>query len=182
MVTTVEVDGRAVDVRRTTFGFREWEWNGPQFKLNGVPWQLWADCTLAETAARTPRRRSPAGEAAARTCGGSGASSSAACDKQQALDLMDAQGIIVRRSGIFDGQGANYLHQLANGTRAVRQLDRAVDGPGQGASATTRRSSIWSIENEITFINSRNLGLSQTVEPEIARAAGRSWRWTPRGR
>ena len=30
---------------------------------------------------------------------------------------------------------------------------------------------IWSIENEITFINSRNLGLSKTVEPQITRAA-----------
>ena len=30
---------------------------------------------------------------------------------------------------------------------------------------------IWSIENEITFINSRNLGLYKTVEPQIARGA-----------
>ena len=29
---------------------------------------------------------------------------------------MEQRGIIVRRSGIFDGEGANYLHQLANGT------------------------------------------------------------------
>jgi beta-galactosidase len=30
---------------------------------------------------------------------------------------------------------------------------------------------IWSIENEITFINSRNLGLQQQVEPQIERGA-----------
>ena len=30
---------------------------------------------------------------------------------------------------------------------------------------------IWSLENEITFINSRNLGLSKDVEPDITRAA-----------
>ena len=91
-------------------------------------------------------------------------------DRQKALDLMDARGIIVRRSGIFDGEGANYLHQLANG----RELfDNWIDQLKAWVKEERNHPSIliWSIENEITFINSRNLGLHETVEPQIARAA-----------
>src|SRR5262249_55112312 len=47
-VTEVSLDGKVADVRQTAFGFREWEWDGPQFKLNGVPWQLWADTTQSD--------------------------------------------------------------------------------------------------------------------------------------
>ena len=91
-------------------------------------------------------------------------------DKQKTLDLMDARGMIVRRSGIFDGEGANYLHQLANGRELfdnwIEQLKAWVKEERNHPSIL-----IWSIENEITFINSRNLGLQTVVEPQIARAA-----------
>lgn len=98
VVTTIEVDGRAADVRRTTFGFREWQWDGPQFKLNGVPWQLWAD-TVAENGGKDPEgaiaRWRASGQNTMRLWG----QQFGGLNKQQALDLMDARGIIVRRSG-----------------------------------------------------------------------------------
>jgi len=169
LVTQVTLNGQVVDVRRTPFGFREWEWHGRQFRINGVPWQFWADCTLNHggrdpEAAIAQWRRS--GQNMWRFWG----RQFGGLDKQQALDLMDAQGIVVRRSGIFDGQGANYLHQLANGTALfdnwIVQLEAQVREERNHPSIL-----LWSIENEITFINSRNLGLSATVEPQIARAA-----------
>lgn len=169
LVTTLKIDGRPVDVRRTTFGFREWEWAGPQFKLNGVPWQLWSDTTLSdggkdpEAAIATWRKHGQnSWRFWGRHFGGLG--------PQKALDLMDARGIIVRRSGIFDGEGANYLHQLANGKELfdnwMAQLTAWIKEERNHPSIL-----IWSLENEITFINSRNLGLIKQVEPEITRAA-----------
>ena len=43
VVTKVLLGGKVVDVRRTPFGFRQWEWDSPQFKLNGLPWNLRGD-------------------------------------------------------------------------------------------------------------------------------------------
>ncbi|MCY3017914.1 MAG: hypothetical protein NTW87_02630 [Planctomycetota bacterium] len=172
IVTRISLDGKVVDVRRTAFGFREWEWNGPQFKLNGVPWQLWADTSFSDGG----KDRKSAEEAVAfwrksghnmwrfwgRQFGG--------MNSDEALSFMDSHGVIVRRSGIFDGEGANYLHGLANNTELfdnwIVQLKAAVKAERNHPSVL-----IWSVENEITFINSRNLGLIKSVEPEIARAA-----------
>ena len=169
VVTTIEVDGRPVDVRRTTFGFREWQWDGPQFKLNGVPWPIWAD-TVAENGGKDPEGAIAQWRASGQRTWRFWGQQFGGLDKRQALDLMDARGIIVRRSGIFDGMGAQYLHQLANGTELfdnwIEQLTAEVKELRNHPSIL-----IWSIENEITFINSRNLGLSKTVEPQITRAA-----------
>jgi beta-galactosidase len=167
--TTIALDGRPIDVRRTTFGFREWQWSGRQFKLNGVPWQLWADSTAGD-GGKDPERVIAQWRAAGQNECRFWGQQFGGLDKQKALDLMDARGIIVRRSGIFDGEGANYLHQLANGRELfdnwIEQLKAWVKEERNHPSIL-----IWSIENEITFINSRNLGLQKEVEPQIARAA-----------
>ena len=169
LVTTLRVDGRTADALRTRFGFREWEWTGTQFRINGVPWQFWADCTLSD-GGRDP-------DAAIRTWREHGqnmwrfwGTQFGGLNKQQALDLMDERGIVVRRSGIFDGQGANYLNGLADNKELfdhwIEQLKAQVREERNHPSVL-----IWSLENEITFINSRNLGMSAVVEPEIGRAA-----------
>ncbi|MGA2617201.1 MAG: glycoside hydrolase family 2 TIM barrel-domain containing protein [Thermoguttaceae bacterium] len=167
--TTIVLDGRPIDVRRTAFGFREWEWSGRQFKLNGVPWQLWADCTLGD-GGKDPEAAVAQWQANGQNTWRFWGQQFGGLDKQKALDLMDARGIIVRRSGIFDGEGANYLHQLANGRELfdnwIEQLKAWVKEERNHPSIL-----IWSIENEITFINSRNLGIHKEVEPHIARAA-----------
>ena len=110
------------------------------------------------TAAKTPRRPSPSGAAHGQNTWRFWGQQFGGLDKQKALDLMDARGIIVRRSGIFDGEGANYLHQLANGRELfdnwIEQLKAWVKEERNHPSIL-----IWSIENEVTFINSRNLGL-----------------------
>jgi hypothetical protein len=74
VVTKILLGGKVVDVRRTPFGFRQWEWDSPQFKLNGVPWNLRGDSgagvdglnngTLAELFLHLPIGyiKSPSGE------------------------------------------------------------------------------------------------------------------------
>ena len=72
--------------------------------------------------------------------------------------------------GIFDGQGANYLAGLVENPRLyenwITRLKAWVREERNHPSIL-----IWSLANEITFINSRNLGMSDRVEPEITRAA-----------
>jgi len=168
LITRVELDGTVLDVRRTRFGFREWGWSGRLFTVNGVPWQLFADTTLLgggrdpEAAIRTWREHGQnLWRFWGRTFGG--------LDKQRALDLMDEQGIVVRRSGIFDGQGANYLANIGKGSELfdnwIVQMEAWVREERNHPSIL-----IWSMENEITYINSRNLGQADAVEPHIARA------------
>jgi len=168
LVTTVLVDGKAVDVRRTPFGYRQWEWSTPQFKLNGVPWQVWGD---------SDGYNLPLSEAVAvwkakdiRECRVDEVNRYCKVDHSAALDYLDAHGMIVRRSGILDGMGANYMHGLRNNPEFYdnwrTQLKAMVREERNHPSLM-----IWSIENEITFVNARNLGLSKDVEPEIERAA-----------
>ncbi len=123
----------AIDVRRTTFGFREWEWSGRQFKLNGVPWQLWADCTLSD--------------------GGKDPEGAIAQWRAAGQNTWRFWGRAVRRPRQAEGPGPDgrprdhrppQRHLRRRGgqlsapvgqrPRAVRQLDRAVEGLGQGGT------------------------------------------------
>jgi len=168
LVTRLQVDGKVADVRRTPFGFREWDWSGRQFRINGVPWQLWADCTLND-GGKDPEAAIQAWRKSGQNMWRFWGRQFGGLEARKALDLMDARGIVVRRSGIFDGQGANYLNGLADNKELfdnwIVQLKAQVKEERNHPSLL-----IWSMENEITFINSRNLGMSSVVEPAIARA------------
>ena len=94
----------------------------------------------------------------------------------EALDFFDRNGVIVRRTGLFDGEGGNYgLVETVkvNGKDVTRARKALFDNWASQLKAEVRGERnhpsimIWSIENEITFINSRNWGLSQWVEPAI---------------
>ena len=43
VATRLTVGDKVIDVKQTKFGFREWEWAGQHFTLNGVPWHMHAD-------------------------------------------------------------------------------------------------------------------------------------------
>jgi len=169
LVTRVSAGGAVIDTRTTRFGFREWGWSGRLFTVNGVPWQFFADTTLLgggedpEAALRTWREH---GQNMWRFWG----RAFGGLSKDKALDLMDERGIVVRRSGIFDGQGANYLAGLTDNQALydnwLVQMEAWVREERNHPSIL-----IWSMENEITFINSRNLGQSDAVEPQIEHAA-----------
>ncbi|MFO7958277.1 MAG: glycoside hydrolase family 2 TIM barrel-domain containing protein [Candidatus Brocadiia bacterium] len=179
VVTTLRVDGRPVDVKKTRFGFREWDWSGTKLRLNGVPWPSLADHTPARGA--TPEEGLRAlrenNVNTVRLTDGMGARW-AGLNTREAVDFFDEHGILVRRGTIFNGMFASYqlaLRREVDGQR-VKVPNRALfDNTNEAILAWVRgyRNNpsvfIWSLENEITYINARNLGNLDVVEPEIQR-------------
>ena len=84
----------------------------------------------------------------------------------EVLDICDRSGMVVRYTGIFDGEGANYMGGLNDPKLFANwypQLRAWVKSDRNHPSLL-----IWSIENEVTFINAHNLGLMGPVEPMVA--------------
>lgn len=185
--TVLEVDGKAVDERLTRFGFRDFAWDGPVFRLNGVRWQAWADMR---------RIASPKGPADfLEMCRATGINSTrywksagwGPMSRRETLDFFDEQGILIRTSGVFDGQVNNYGFGLtmedpdgkpdANGKRPRRARTPFFDAWRSQMAAWVRAERnhpcvfVWSIENEITYINLRNLHQYNQCEPEIRKGA-----------
>ncbi len=180
LVTEVLVDGEAVDVATTRFGNREWEIRGNQFYLNGVQQHLRNDLThinpkggeieLDEIVADWKeignnmfRRRfqfpwnglSP----------------------RETLTWMDEIGMPVRmNAGTFDGQVAPYNLVEGNGQdRTARRalFDRWYEQMMNGVDAFKNHPSvfIWELDNELVYINARNFGLLDQVEPEFTKTS-----------
>jgi len=173
VVTRISAAGRPTDVRRTKFGFREWEWNSSQFKLNGIPWHGRSDTTTPKTMDACLKLWRDHNQTVMRFWGDNWCG----LKRSAALDVLDREGMVVRISGIFDGEGANYLHGLSDPVL----FDNWATHLEQFVKAYRNHPSIliWSIENEITFINSRNLGQAKTVEPLVAKAAKRAMEVDP---
>ena len=158
VVTRLSLAGKIIDERKTKFGFREWSYDGPQFKLNGVPWYGFADAAHDVRIEVMKRRgmnmtriwwQGPETEAFQNDC--------------------DAKGLVVRRTGIFDGQGVggffdlrrndlwdNYREQMAAWIKGLRNHPSIF---------------LWSIENEITFINGHCTGNDAITTPQIRKSA-----------
>jgi hypothetical protein len=181
VVTDTVVDGRVVDTKRTRFGFREWTWTADHlFRLNGVKWQLWADTKSGPTPQAFVERSRTSGQNQVRYWrrGGWGDMT-----RREALDYFDETGMIVRSSGTFDGQMANYYGGLrepipgsepdARGRRPMRANQMLFQHWYEQMEAWVKAERnhpsiyIWNIENEITYINVQNLGQSSEVEPAI---------------
>ena len=170
--TTLAVDGRAVDVKDTRFGFREWRVEGTKFTLNGVVWHMWADLVgvrsspeawldaYRRTNQRTTRL-STAGQAShdSRWLG---------MEPLAALEFCDRNGVVVRRNTTLDGEriGNNFSEsdpetrrqqggselKLALMKNWRDQCVAQVKGERNHPSIQ-----IWTIENEFAFINLINL-------------------------
>ena len=190
VVTTLKQGGKVLDVKRTKFGFREWEWSGRSFKLNGIPWQGWADMTyhngvpgrateqqLAEVASTWRRigetmiRREPQHQ-----------TSWSGLTDQEAYDFFDRIGMPARASGIFVGDfGSHRLVDVVKDAATGKEVHvarkplfdnwRRQMQPWVRSLRNHPSVFVWSIEDEITFINSRLRGDSKVVEPEIRRGA-----------
>ena len=127
-------------MKKTKFGFREWEWAGQHFTLNGVPWHFHADLLHNDAAPKDP-------EEAVKDWHKSGINTVrywgyrpwVGKSQEESLDFFDAHGVAVRRSGIFDGEAAQYL--LVDDGKArrgpVRQLADAAAGLGQGGAQSS---------------------------------------------
>lgn len=167
VVTSLLQNNQPVDTRRTKFGFREWTWNGTNFALNGVPWHGRADtATPSPDPVQSLAVWRKHGQNMFRLWGTSGWDG---LDIQHTLDFFDANGMCVRWTGIFDGEGAagfynltrpalwhNYRDQLAAWIRGQRNHPSVF---------------IWSVENEITFINGHVFGQDQLTTDEHHKTA-----------
>ncbi len=158
VVTRLSAAGRVIDERTTRFGFREWSYDGPQFKLNGVPWYGFADAAHDVRIEAMKRRgmnmtriwwQDPETEAFQNEC--------------------DAKGLVVRRTGIFDGQGVGGFFDLrreALWDNYREQMTAWIKGLRNHPSIF-----LWSIENEITFINGHVTGNDAVTTPQVRKSA-----------
>ena len=158
VVTRLAVADKVIDERSTKFGFREWTWDGNNFALNGIPFHGFADCettsieNLQSHGERMLRVWTPTDKTAA------------------LLDECDAKGMAVRRTGIFDGEGAA-------GFYAIKDNPSLWDNYRQQLLAWAKGQRnhpsifIWSMENEISFINGHVFGLDAITTQEMKKAA-----------
>ncbi len=165
-VTKIVVEGNVVDTIRTKFGFREWEWAGINFKLNGVPFHGRADLHNYMTS-------NPAGIADMKKDGttmqrlwGSNIETPSSL-----VDVYDAAGMPVRYTGIFDGQGGAYGTFQGGAPSLFAHWN---DHLAAWVKEYRNHPSIflWSIENEITYINVRNWGRTRDIDP-LMRESGK---------
>ncbi|HYW79241.1 MAG TPA: hypothetical protein VE890_06660, partial [Thermoguttaceae bacterium] len=105
VVTTVKQDGKVVDIKRTRFGFRQWKWDSHMFTLNGVKWPMWADTNYSSSPQRfiESTKKSHMNQMRYWRQG-----MWAGMTRREVLNYFDETGMLVRASGVFDGQGANY--------------------------------------------------------------------------
>jgi beta-galactosidase len=158
VVTRLSVAGKAIDERKTKFGFREWSYDGFQFKLNGVPWYGFAEASHEQRIDVMKRR----GENMTRIWWQ---------DPQTETfqDDCDAKGMVVRRTGTFDGQGVGGFFDLKRDAlwdNYREQMTAWIKGLRNHPSIF-----LWSIENEITFINGHVTGNDALTTPQIRKSA-----------
>ena len=165
-VTKILVGGAVVDTVRTKFGFREWEWTGETFKLNGVPFHGHAD-TLDQFTSdpATIARLKKNGTTMERLWG------SPLQTSPEMVDVYDAAGLPVRYTGIFDGMGGEYGYFFGGAPSLYAHWQEHL---AQWVKEYRNHPSIfcWSMENEVTFINSRNWGQTKSTDP-LTREAGK---------
>ncbi|MCL1887256.1 MAG: hypothetical protein FWF96_00075 [Kiritimatiellaeota bacterium] len=176
VLTTFVESPFGVDAHDTRFGFREWGWRGDLFTLNGVPWQFWADDTGKQGNLQSlDQAERKSGMNIIRLWG--------YFNRRQAMANADESGMVVRSSMGMEGMGCNYWHGLTRSAwdatgkefrTAFRPLfDNWIEQIQAQVKSERNHPSvlIWSVENEIVYINANNLGMAAQAEPEIRRGA-----------
>jgi len=169
--TTVRIGGQDVDVQETLFGFRQWTWDGPHLKLNGITWQGFTEHGVPGNtpdeylaSLKDPKfnygfgRMWPQHGGRYRWLGQ---------EPEQVLTFMDRGGALIRRTGYLDGEAAGYMPAVLPelGKNWIDHLRAWIKGERNHPSIM-----IWSVENELNFINARNLGQLDAWEPVLADA------------
>lgn len=177
--TSLVVAGQPVDVAETTFGFREWSWAGRDFRLNGIVWHGWADCHTAATPDAWLAFYRKTNQRMTRFWG----THWLGLTPDAALDFWDRNGVVVRRSGVLDGEGIGYfaverdpdLQKLYSSPLKIELLRNWREQVVAQVKGERNHPSImiWSLENEWLFINCFNLygNLLDGFEAEIAKTA-----------
>ncbi len=179
--TTISIGGKVVDVSNTPFGFREWGSEGLNFTLNGQIWRGWAELTQGQNREDWLANYRRTGQRFQRMSGVSqnGGIRWNGMTFNDALKWTDENGVVIRRSGILDGQAIGYMaienddalkklykseikQQLMNNWRD--QMVAQVKGERNHPSIH-----LWSLENEWLYINCINLygGLMDEFEREV---------------
>ena len=176
ITTKVSAGATAVDGKRTPFGFREWTWSGNQLILNGVPWHFRADLLHNGKLQEKDLKQvvDDWRKSGINTVRYWGHEAWVGNSQKETLDWYDSVGMPIRRTGIFDGQVAPYmLVEEKNGKTVARKsiFDHWIKQMKGWVKAERNHPSIfmWSLENEITYINIRNIGWLEFCEPEIRR-------------
>lgn len=166
--TTVRSVGTLEDVSETPFGFREWGSRGKDFTLNGRVWHGWADLNSGDTPARWLKNYRATNQRFMRLAGyAQGGQLWNGVDVADALELFDREGVVVRRSGILDGEAIGYnalendpeLKKLYGSETKVELQNNWRDQMVQQVKGERNHPSIhlWSVENEWLYINTINL-------------------------
>ncbi len=172
-----------VDTSETTFGFREWKAKGNQFTLNGIPWNGWAELVDGRTKEEFLSNYRARGQRFFRMMGTTqnGGTRWQGMPFSEALDWCDANGLVVRRSGILDGEAIGYmavendpdLRGTYNSRIKMQLIKNWRDQMVAQVKAERNHPSIhlWSIENEFLYINCINLygDLMDEFEREVGK-------------
>ncbi len=178
----IVINGKIVDSKKTRFGFREWDWSTHMFKLNGIKWPMWADTHTKPTPQQQMElaQESHVNQLRYWRSGGWGGMT-----RREVLNYFDETGMLVRSSGTFDGQVANYGGGLREqdmskepdkrGRRPLKAKEHFFNNWNNQLSAWVKEERnhaciyIWSVENEIAYINVNNLGQYREVEPALTK-------------
>ena len=169
--TTVSIGEQAVDVQETLFGFREWSIDGINLRLNGITWQGFTEhgvpgSTPEEYLASLKDPQFNYGFGRMWPQHG-GHYKWLGQEPEEVLTFMDRGGALIRRTGYLDGEAAGYMPAVLPelGKNWIDHLSAWIKGERNHPSIM-----IWSVENELNFINARNLGQLDKWEPVLAEA------------
>lgn len=177
--TTVQVGGKPVDISETPFGFREWTSDGPNFKLNGLIWHGWAELAEVQNKEEWLAWYRKTNQRTMRFWGTNWYDLS----PDSALDWFDQNGIVVRRSGMLDGEAIGYnaiendpdLKKLYGSEIKMDLMQNWRDQMLAQVKGERNHPSVmlWSIENEWLYINCINLfgHLMDSFEAEVTKTS-----------
>ncbi len=176
---TVKIAGKAVDVSETSFGFRQWSWEGRDFKLNGIVWHGWADCFNADSKEEWLDFYRKNNERVMRFWG----TKWKGMAPEEALTFFDENGVVCRRSGTLDGEAIGYMaietdEKMKKKYQSEIRMDLLQNWKDQMIAQVKGERNhpsvmIWSIENEYLYINCINLygGLMDQFEAEVKKVS-----------
>lgn len=169
--TTMKLAGKPVDVKETLFGFREWTIDGIHLRLNGVKWQGFSEQgpggdTLPDLIAimKDPKRN----YGFLRTFSAhDGQIDVLGKAPEEFLTTMDRAGVLIRRTGYLDGEAIGYMPSVLKplAPNWYDHLTAWIKGERNHPSIM-----LWSVENELNFINARNMDQLNVWEPILTHA------------
>lgn len=181
---TVQGSDKPRDVSETRFGFREWGTRGKDFLLNGIAWRGWADTHAHTSKEQWLNHYRKTNQRFTRLAGlAQGGPRWYDLTPGAALDWFDENGVVVRRSGILDGEVIGYMAvendpdlKKLYGTDIKQELmNNWVDQMVAQVREERNHPSVhvWSLENEWLYINCINLygNLMDKFEAEVTRCS-----------